>query len=93
MLPDGKGGKRSYNCKADYELVIDGSSRATALWAEDRLSDGRRRIQKYRRLECRQGTEKIDKSFHLPVSKRSSSTAGREAVFDTTQDDQKFGDL
>ena len=27
LLPDGKGGKREYACKADYELIIDGESR------------------------------------------------------------------
>jgi ribonucleoside-diphosphate reductase alpha chain len=27
LLPDGKGGKKEYACKADYELIIDGESR------------------------------------------------------------------
>ena len=27
LLPDGKGGKKAYACKADYELIVDGESR------------------------------------------------------------------
>ena len=34
VLPDGKGGKKLYDCKADYELIVGSVSRAIASWTE-----------------------------------------------------------
>ncbi len=81
-LPDGKGGTREYNCKADYELIIGSESRDIFMreigflldyknekyrgWAKDRSRSGKNSF-----------TTKIVEITHI----------GREAVFDTTQPD------
>ena len=81
-LPDGKGGKKEYNCQADYELIIDGESREFFMHYIGFLSDEKN--SKYQRWvegkqlrKAQRYTSKITEIAH----------AGREAVFDTTQDD------
>ena len=82
LLPDGKGGNREYQCRADYELVIDGESRETFMheigfvldykntkyseWVKDKLLKQRRKF-----------VSRVAEIVHV----------GREAVFDTTQQD------
>ena len=39
LLPDGKGGKKAYACKADYELIVDGESRERFMSEIGFLSD------------------------------------------------------
>jgi len=82
MLPDGKGGQKAYQCQADHELIIDGESRETFMQEIGFLMDYKN--DKYRewvsdkvlRKTQRFTTRIEDICFH-----------GREAVFDTTQDD------
>jgi ribonucleoside-diphosphate reductase alpha chain len=83
MLPDGRGGKRSYHCKADYELIIGSESRDLFMQEIGFLTDAKN--QKYgewraQRRGCQQQafTSRIASIEHV----------GREAVFDTTQNDR-----
>ncbi len=82
VLPDGKGGKKQYACRADYELIVDGESRDRFMaeigflldykndkytqWAADRPL---RKTQSF--------TSKITRIEHI----------GRQPVYDTTQAD------
>jgi ribonucleoside-diphosphate reductase alpha chain len=82
FLPDGKGGRREYDCQADHELIIDGESREVFMnevgflldyknakyleWVKDKAL---RKTQRF--------TSRIASIVH----------AGREAVYDTTQPD------
>jgi ribonucleoside-diphosphate reductase alpha chain len=82
ILPNGKGGNSTYDCRADYELIIDGESRDVFMkeigflmsyknnkyyeWATGRL------LRKTQRFASRI----IEIAY-----------VGREAVFDTTQPD------
>ena len=81
VLPDGKGGKKLYDCKADYELIIGSASRAIASWKRS-VSSTTARTQKYR--EWRRSTSRLRRagfvSAHCEIEH-----VGREAVFDTTQ--------
>ncbi|HEY0746604.1 MAG TPA: LAGLIDADG family homing endonuclease, partial [Steroidobacteraceae bacterium] len=83
QLPDGKGGSRLYDCKADYELIIGSESRDRFMEYIGFLTDEKN--SKYREWQQHR------KSFHN--EKYLSSVAsidhiGREAVFDTTQPDK-----
>jgi ribonucleoside-diphosphate reductase alpha chain len=82
-LPDGKGGSRAYDCRADYELIIDGESRERFMAEVGFLGEDKN--QKYadwvigKKLAKSQSfTSKIAEIVHV----------GREAVFDTTQNDR-----
>ena len=82
LLPDGKGGRKKYQCNADYELIIDGKSRDQFMSEIGFLLDYKN--DRYR-----------DWAEGRPLRKTQSFTAtidgveyvGREAVFDTTQQD------
>ncbi|MDP2099252.1 MAG: LAGLIDADG family homing endonuclease [Methylobacter sp.] len=82
MLPDGKGGQKSYSCQADYELIIDGTSREQFIQEIGFLGDEKN--QKYHDW-------KIDKQLLRKQDYLSEiseiSYLGKEAVFDTTQAD------
>jgi ribonucleoside-diphosphate reductase alpha chain len=83
MLPDGKGGKRAYDCKADYELLIDGESRdyfmsEIGFLTEEKNSRYSRWTVGKQRRQSQSFTSRI----------KDITYAGREAVFDTTQADQ-----
>ena len=82
LLPDGKGGKRAYPCKADYELIVDGESRERFMAEVGFLTDAKH--GKY--LHWAEGKAlRKSQSFASPIV--DISYVGREAVFDTTQHD------
>jgi len=82
LLPNGKGGRKEYECNADYELIIDGESRDRFMndigfmldyknkrytdWAKDKIL---RKTQSF--------TSEIAEISYI----------GKQAVFDTTQQD------
>jgi ribonucleoside-diphosphate reductase alpha chain len=83
MLPDGKGGRRAYACKADYELLIGSESRDRFMMEIGFLrAEKSQKYDEWRAQRSRCGTE----SFSAVVD--SIDHIGREAVFDTTQPDK-----
>jgi ribonucleoside-diphosphate reductase alpha chain len=82
LLPDGNGGRREYACKADYELIIDGESREYFMAEIGFLTAAKN--AKYR--EWVQG-KALQKSQRFTSQISEISYVGREAVFDTTQED------
>jgi len=82
LLPDGKGGRRPYACKADYELIIDGESRERFMSEVGFLTESKN--AKY--LSWIAGKQ-LRKSHRFTSRIDSIDYAGREAVFDTTQPD------
>ena len=82
-LPDGRGGQKEYACQSDYELIIDGESREYFMQQIGFLTDEKnskyhnwvegKALRQHQRF-----TSKIAEIVYV----------GREAVFDTTQDDQ-----
>jgi ribonucleoside-diphosphate reductase alpha chain len=82
VLPDGRGGKRSYPCKADYELIVDGESRERFMQEVGFL--GEAKVRKYR--DWVQG-KALRKTQRFTTRIASITPAGREAVYDTTQPD------
>ena len=83
LLPDGKGGRREYACKADYELIIDGESRDRFMEEIGFLTDAKN--AKYR--EWRGSGKALQKSQRFTSRLSEIEYVGREAVFDTTQED------
>jgi ribonucleoside-diphosphate reductase alpha chain len=83
LLPDGKGGKKDYACQADYELIIDGESREYFMAAIGFLTEEKNR--KY--AQWVQG-KALNKSQRFASRIAEISYVGREAVFDTTQEDR-----
>ncbi|MGH8338609.1 MAG: LAGLIDADG family homing endonuclease, partial [Gammaproteobacteria bacterium] len=82
LLPDGKGGNKKYACQADYELIIDGESREVFMREIGFLLNYKN--EKYR--EWVKG--KLLKQRRKFVSRIAEIVhVGREAVFDTTQQD------
>jgi ribonucleoside-diphosphate reductase alpha chain len=82
MLPDGKGGKRAYSCQADYELIIGSESRDLFMQEIGFLTEAKN--QKY--TQWRAQRRACDRqSFTSQIT--SVEHVGREAVFDTTQND------
>jgi len=83
MLPDGKGGSRAYDCRADYELIIDGESREAFMGEVGFLLNNKN--AKYRDWV----KDKVLRKTQRFTSRISEILpAGREAVFDTTQEDK-----
>ena len=84
LLPGGKGGKggRTSYCQADYELIIDGESR-------DRfMSDIGFLTESKNETHNTWATGKVLRKTQRFVSRVAEIThVGKEAVFDTTQDD------
>jgi ribonucleoside-diphosphate reductase alpha chain len=81
-LPDGKGGKRLYDCQADFELIIDGESREHFIAEIGFL--GEAKVAKYQAWVANKALRKTQ-----PFVARIQSIQhdGRETVFDTTQPD------
>ncbi len=82
LLPDGDGGMQSYDCKADYELIIDGESRDRFMSEIGFMTQGKN--EKYTQLGCRQGIAP-DTTFR--ELRGRDFVCRKEAVFDTTQAD------
>ncbi|WP_440995664.1 LAGLIDADG family homing endonuclease [Arhodomonas sp. SL1] len=82
VLPDGKGGSRDYSCQADYELIIDGESREAFMEEVGFLLDYKN--DKYRQWVA---DKVLRKSQRFASRIASVEYAGRDAVFDTTQED------
>lgn len=82
LLPDGKGGKKLYSCKADHELIIDGESRDHFMREVGCLGDAKN--NKYQEWVADKVLRKTQ-----PFRSRIATIeyVGREAVFDTTQAD------
>jgi ribonucleoside-diphosphate reductase alpha chain len=82
LMPDGKGGKRLYDCRADYELIIGSKSRDRFMEEIGFLTDAKNhKYQEWRARHCAVG----DEGFRSPIV--TIEHVGREAVFDTTQHD------
>src|SRR5581483_5651608 len=82
MLPDGKGGKKAYACKADYELIVDGESRERFMSEIGFLADAKN--AKYESWVEGKALRKIQRFTSRIAEIRY---LGKEAVFDTTQPD------
>ena len=82
LLPDGKGGKKAYACKADYELIVDGESRERFMSEIGFLADAKN--EKY---EAWVEGKALRKSQRFTSRIAQIEHVGREAVFDTTQSD------
>jgi ribonucleoside-diphosphate reductase alpha chain len=82
FLPDGKGGKKAYACKADHELIIDGQSRERFMLEIGFLADAKN--EKYEKWVEHKALRKSQ-----PFTTRIAEIqhVGKEAVFDTTQTD------
>jgi ribonucleoside-diphosphate reductase alpha chain len=81
-LPDGKGGSKSYDCKADYELVIDGESREHFMAEIGFMTAGKNK--KYQNWVAGRALSRSQK-FASRIAE--IVYVGKEAVFDTTQAD------
>jgi ribonucleoside-diphosphate reductase alpha chain len=83
LMPDGKGGQRLYDCRADYELIIGSGSRDRFMDEIGFLTDEKN--QKYALWRAQRSTSNAE-SFRSSVA--TIEYVGREAVFDTTQPDK-----
>jgi ribonucleoside-diphosphate reductase alpha chain len=83
MLPDGKGGKKLYSCKADYELLIGSQSRDRFMEEIGFLTEEKNR--KYAEWRAQRTTAAAER-FTSPIA--SIEYVGAEAVYDTTQPDK-----
>jgi len=82
LLPDGKGGRRFYQCKADYELIVDGESRERFMSEIGFITESKN--AKYNTWVA----DKALKKGQRFVSRIAEIThVGKEPVFDTTQED------
>jgi ribonucleoside-diphosphate reductase alpha chain len=82
LLPDGKGGTKAYACQADYELIVDGESRDYFMAKIGFLTEEKN--AKY--AQWVQG-KALNKSQRFTSRIAEITYVGREAVFDTTQED------
>jgi ribonucleoside-diphosphate reductase alpha chain len=82
LLPDGKGGRREYACRADYELIIDGESREYFMAEIGFMTEAKN--AKYRAWV--EG-KALKKSQRFASRIAEITHVGREPVFDTTQED------
>jgi ribonucleoside-diphosphate reductase alpha chain len=82
LLPDGKGGKKEYACEADYELIVDGESRDYFMEKIGFLTEEKN--AKYSRWARGKA---LKKSQRFTSRIAEITYVGREAVFDTTQED------
>jgi ribonucleoside-diphosphate reductase alpha chain len=83
MLPDGKGGRKLYDCKADYELIIGSASRDRFM--EDIGFITPAKNEKYRGWKALHPSTCQEKFLSAIAS---IDHVGKEAVFDTTQPDK-----
>ncbi|HET6603258.1 MAG TPA: LAGLIDADG family homing endonuclease [Xanthomonadaceae bacterium] len=83
MLPDGHGGHKSYRCRANYELIIDGESREQFMREVGFLLPTKE--SKYREWV----KDKVLRNKQRFASRiESVEYVGDEAVYDTTQGDK-----
>jgi ribonucleoside-diphosphate reductase alpha chain len=82
-LPDGRGGQKEYQCKADYELLIGSDSRDRFMQEIGFLTETKNR--KYQEWHSMRSSA-VNTSYTTTV--KSIEYIGREAVFDTTQKDK-----
>ncbi len=82
-MPDGKGGERLYDCKADYELIIGSQSRDRFMEEIGFITDAKN--DKYAQWRAQRGLAHAEKFQSAIVS---IEHVGREPVFDTTQPDK-----
>ena len=83
LLPDGKGGKKEYACQADYELIIDGESRDYFMAKIGFLTEEKNgKYSQWTRGKA------LNKSQRFTSRIAEIAYAGKEAVFDTTQEDR-----
>ncbi len=82
FLPDGKGGTKEYACKSDYELIVDGESRDYFMAKIGFMTEEKN--SKYQ--QWTQG-KALNKSQRFTSRIAEISYVGKEAVFDTTQED------
>ncbi|RKZ92141.1 MAG: ribonucleoside-diphosphate reductase, partial [Gammaproteobacteria bacterium] len=82
QLPDGKGSHKSYYCKANYEIIIDGQSREKFMAEIAFISD-----EKNHKYSTWVADKKLYKTQSFLSEIAEIKFVGREAVFDTTQDD------
>jgi ribonucleoside-diphosphate reductase alpha chain len=83
VLPDGRGGKRAYSCKADDELIVDAESREQFMREVGFLSGAKN--AKYKAWVA---DKALLKTQRFTTRVKAIIYAGREAVFDTTQPDR-----
>ncbi len=83
LISDGKGGRRLYDCQADYELIIGSESRDRFMEQIGFLTDEKN--DKYREWKLERKSARCEE-FVSPVT--AIDYVGREAVFDTTQPDK-----
>jgi len=81
-MPDGEGGSKEYACRADYELIVDGESRERFMQEVGFLSDAKNgKYHDWVKGKALRESQRF-------VSRVAEITyVGREAVFDTTQED------
>jgi ribonucleoside-diphosphate reductase alpha chain len=82
LLPDGNDGRRLYDCHADYELLIGSQSRDRFMQEIGFLTEAKN--QKFAQWREQPSTASAQ-SFSSAIT--AIEHVGREAVFDTTQDD------
>ena len=83
LLPDGKGSRKEYTCKADYELIVDGESRERFMSEIGFLTD-----EKNDRYYAWVEGKALKKSQHFTSAIAEIAYVGKEPVFDTTQADR-----
>jgi len=83
MLPDGKGGRRLYDCQADYELIIGSGSRDRFMAQIGFITAAKN--EKYQSWKEQRSSARGEK-FVSAIA--SIEHVGQEAVFDTTQPDK-----
>ncbi|MEA5446904.1 LAGLIDADG family homing endonuclease, partial [Gammaproteobacteria bacterium AB-CW1] len=81
-LPDGNGGSCEYQCRSDYELIIDGQSREIFMQEIGFLLPKKRE-----RYEEWVSDKVLRKNQRFASRIQSIEYVGREAVYDTTQED------
>jgi ribonucleoside-diphosphate reductase alpha chain len=81
-LPDGKGGSKEYACEANYELIIDGESR-NYFMTEIGFMNG----AKNEKLRNWAQGKALNRTQRFTSRVAEISYCGKEAVFDTTQED------
>src|SRR5262249_42269633 len=83
LMPDGKGGKKQYDCQADHELIVGSGCRERLMYEISFIPEAKNR--KYKEWKA-QHPNTLTEQFVSAIS--SIETAGREPVFDTTQPDK-----
>jgi len=82
LLPDGRGGRKLYDCQADHELIIDGESRERFMHEIGFL--GEAKTSRYRAWA---DGKVLRKTQRFTTRIERIDYVGREPVFDTTQPD------